>query len=181
MEAVIREELTLRGYDIVELFLELVSVRVPLMEKGKEMPPDMMEAIASLIYAGGAGRGGRRGGGAGGRGGACAWWGVQGAGCGLWACGRGLVGGRGLCCEQCVCGGRGSMCACLVGVGGFRAVWCFQSSAPLLALRWAISSRACVPPARPSQRLLNLRQHLPARAHTQHMRARRPRHKHSRL
>ena len=53
MEAVIRENLTLQAYDIIELFLELVSVRVPLMEKAKEMPPDMMEAICSLIYAGG--------------------------------------------------------------------------------------------------------------------------------
>ncbi|GAB4821969.1 hypothetical protein N2152v2_009015 [Parachlorella kessleri] len=52
VEAVIRENLTLQAYDIIELFLELVSVRVPLMEKAKEMPPDMMEAICSLIYAG---------------------------------------------------------------------------------------------------------------------------------
>ncbi len=52
VEAVIRENLTLQAYDIVELFLELISVRVPLMEKAKEMPPDMMEALCSIIYTG---------------------------------------------------------------------------------------------------------------------------------
>lgn len=52
VEAVIRENFSLHAYDIVELFLELISVRVSLMEKAKEMPPDMMEAICSIIYAG---------------------------------------------------------------------------------------------------------------------------------
>lgn len=52
VEAVIRENFMLQAYDIIELFLELISVRVALMEKSKDMPADMSEAICSIIYAG---------------------------------------------------------------------------------------------------------------------------------
>lgn len=36
---------------MLELFLELLTVRVQLIDKSKEMPPDMIEAIGSLVYA----------------------------------------------------------------------------------------------------------------------------------
>lgn len=51
VEAVIRENLLLQAYDILELFLELLSVRTQLVEKSKDIPPDMIEALSSLIYA----------------------------------------------------------------------------------------------------------------------------------
>ena len=31
--------------------MELLTVRVQLIDKSKEMPPDMIEAIGSLVYA----------------------------------------------------------------------------------------------------------------------------------
>ena len=36
---------------VVELFVELVMVRVAIIDRSKELPADMMEAITSLIYA----------------------------------------------------------------------------------------------------------------------------------
>jgi uncharacterized membrane protein YgcG len=51
VEAVIREQLTLQAYEIIELFLELLAVRAQLVEQTKEMPPDMWEAMSSLVYA----------------------------------------------------------------------------------------------------------------------------------
>ena len=36
---------------VLELFVELLRVRVELIKKSKEMPPDMIEAISSLVYA----------------------------------------------------------------------------------------------------------------------------------
>ena len=51
VEAVIRDHQTLQAYELIELFLELMAVRVQLIEKTKEMPADMTEAMSSLIYA----------------------------------------------------------------------------------------------------------------------------------
>lgn len=51
VEAVIRDHQTLQAYELIELFLELMAVRVQLIEKTKEMPSDMAEAMSSLIYA----------------------------------------------------------------------------------------------------------------------------------
>ncbi|KFM27645.1 IST1-like protein [Auxenochlorella protothecoides] len=51
VESVIRETLLLQAFDTLEVYLELLAVRVELLAKTKEMPPDMMEAICSLIYA----------------------------------------------------------------------------------------------------------------------------------
>ena len=51
VEAVIRDHQTLQAYELFELFLELMAVRVQLIEKTKEMPSDMTEAMSSLIYA----------------------------------------------------------------------------------------------------------------------------------
>ncbi|KAI3436025.1 hypothetical protein D9Q98_002082 [Chlorella vulgaris] len=52
VEAVMREHHMLHGYEILELYLELLAVRAELLGKTKEIPPDMVEAICSLIYAG---------------------------------------------------------------------------------------------------------------------------------
>lgn len=51
VETVIREAYLLQAYDILELFLELLSVRTELLEKSKRMPVDMVEALASIVYA----------------------------------------------------------------------------------------------------------------------------------
>ncbi len=51
VEAVIRENLLLQAYDIFELFLELLAVRAQLVEKSKDVPPDMIEALSSLVYS----------------------------------------------------------------------------------------------------------------------------------
>jgi hypothetical protein len=37
--------------DIVQLFCELLNVRLQLIEKTREMPADMRESISSLIFA----------------------------------------------------------------------------------------------------------------------------------
>lgn len=51
VEAVHREKNLLAGYEILELYLELVAVRAQLLEKSKEAPKDMVEALTSLMYA----------------------------------------------------------------------------------------------------------------------------------
>eukprot|EP00898_Chlorokybus_atmophyticus_P005303 jgi/Chlat1/5774/Chrsp387S05495 len=51
VEAVIREQATMQAYDVLELFCELLSVRLPILARSKECPPDLQEAVASIIYA----------------------------------------------------------------------------------------------------------------------------------
>ncbi|GAX75877.1 hypothetical protein CEUSTIGMA_g3320.t1 [Chlamydomonas eustigma] len=51
VEGVIREELILQAYEILELYLELITVRAQLISKTKEIPRDMVEAISSVVYA----------------------------------------------------------------------------------------------------------------------------------
>ena len=51
VEAVIRENALLQAYDVLELFLELLAVRVQLVERSKDVPLDMTEALASLVYS----------------------------------------------------------------------------------------------------------------------------------
>lgn len=51
VEAVHREQNLTAGYEILELYLELVAVRAQLLEKAKEPPRDMVEALTSLMYA----------------------------------------------------------------------------------------------------------------------------------
>ena len=40
-----------RAAAVVELFVELLMVRVAIVDRAKELPADMVEAITSLIYA----------------------------------------------------------------------------------------------------------------------------------
>ncbi len=51
VETVIRENLLLQAFEVLELFLELLAVRAQLVEKSKDMPPDMIEALSSLVYS----------------------------------------------------------------------------------------------------------------------------------
>lgn len=51
VEHIIREQNILAAYEIVELFSELLVVRLPIIEAQREPPLDLREAIASLIFA----------------------------------------------------------------------------------------------------------------------------------
>lgn len=51
VEHIVREQNIMDAYEIVELFSELVTVRLPIIESQKECPLDLREAIASLCFA----------------------------------------------------------------------------------------------------------------------------------
>eukprot|EP00891_Asterochloris_glomerata_P004573 jgi/Astpho2/4573/Aster-00153 len=51
VESVLLINKMLHAYDIIELFLELLAVRAPLVEQTSEKPSDMCEAMSSLVYA----------------------------------------------------------------------------------------------------------------------------------
>lgn len=51
VEHIIREMNILAAYEILELFCEFVLARVPILETKKECPPELLEAIASIIFA----------------------------------------------------------------------------------------------------------------------------------
>lgn len=41
----------IQAFEILQLYLELLSIRMALIDKTRDIPPDMIEAISSLIYA----------------------------------------------------------------------------------------------------------------------------------
>ncbi|XP_073284767.1 uncharacterized protein [Primulina huaijiensis] len=51
VEHIIREEKMMAAQEIVELFCELISVRLPIMEAQRECPLDLKEAISSVCFA----------------------------------------------------------------------------------------------------------------------------------
>ncbi|GAU14825.1 hypothetical protein TSUD_50370 [Trifolium subterraneum] len=51
VEHIIREQNIWAAYEILELFCEFVLARVPIIENQKECPPELREAIASIIFA----------------------------------------------------------------------------------------------------------------------------------
>ncbi|KAL9678550.1 hypothetical protein QQ045_016395 [Rhodiola kirilowii] len=51
VEHVIREQNIQAAYDILVLFCEFVLARVPVLESQKECPPELREAIASIVFA----------------------------------------------------------------------------------------------------------------------------------
>ncbi|CAM8954128.1 unnamed protein product [Rhodiola kirilowii] len=51
VEHVIREQNIQAAYDILALFCEFVLARVPVLESQKECPPELREAIASIVFA----------------------------------------------------------------------------------------------------------------------------------
>lgn len=51
VEAVLREANLLKAYDILELFTEMLAVRVAIIEKSKDTPLDMLESLSSIVYA----------------------------------------------------------------------------------------------------------------------------------
>uniref|UniRef100_A0A7S0X2A6 IST1-like protein n=1 Tax=Mantoniella antarctica TaxID=81844 RepID=A0A7S0X2A6_9CHLO len=53
VEGVMREEANLEAMEVLDLFCELLIVRIPLIESSKDLPQDLKEAIATVIYAAG--------------------------------------------------------------------------------------------------------------------------------
>lgn len=51
VEHIIREENMMAAQEILELFCELVSVRLPIIESQREIPLDLKEAISSICFA----------------------------------------------------------------------------------------------------------------------------------
>ncbi|XP_047341824.1 IST1 homolog [Impatiens glandulifera] len=51
VEHVIREQNIWAAYEILELFCEFILARVPILENQRTCPPEMREAIASIIFA----------------------------------------------------------------------------------------------------------------------------------
>jgi len=51
VESVLQEEALLKAFELVELYAELLAVRMPLIDKEKTCPEDMREAVASLVFA----------------------------------------------------------------------------------------------------------------------------------
>ena len=48
VEAVLREEATLEAFEVLDLFCELLVVRLPLIESTKDLPADLKEAVATV-------------------------------------------------------------------------------------------------------------------------------------
>lgn len=51
VEHIIREQNIWAAYEILEMFCEFVLARVPILESQRECPPELQEAIASIIFA----------------------------------------------------------------------------------------------------------------------------------
>jgi hypothetical protein len=51
VEAALREEAVLDAYALLELYLEMVAVRAPLMAATREIPRDLLESLSSCLYA----------------------------------------------------------------------------------------------------------------------------------
>ncbi|XP_019175341.1 PREDICTED: uncharacterized protein LOC109170604 [Ipomoea nil] len=51
VEHIIREEKMMAAQEIIELFCELISTRIPIIEAQRECPLDLKEAISSICFA----------------------------------------------------------------------------------------------------------------------------------
>nr|GMD94084.1 IST1-like protein [Ipomoea batatas] len=51
VEHILREEKMMAAQEIIELFCELISVRLPIIEAQRECPLDLKEAISSVCFA----------------------------------------------------------------------------------------------------------------------------------
>jgi vacuolar protein sorting-associated protein IST1 len=51
VENIIREDYTIEAFEILELFCELLSARIQLIQESKTCPHDLKEAVSTLIYA----------------------------------------------------------------------------------------------------------------------------------
>lgn len=53
VEHIIRDDFIIESYEILELFAELIFERIRQISNSKECPPDLIEAVASVIWAAG--------------------------------------------------------------------------------------------------------------------------------
>lgn len=51
VEHIVREENMMAAQEIIELFCELITVRLPIIESQRECPLDLKEAISSICFA----------------------------------------------------------------------------------------------------------------------------------
>lgn len=51
VESVVRDERTLKAFEVLEILCEQLIVRLPLVSASKELPDELREPIASVIYA----------------------------------------------------------------------------------------------------------------------------------
>lgn len=51
VEHVIREQNIWAAYEILEMFCEFVLARIPILESQRDCPPELREAVASIIFA----------------------------------------------------------------------------------------------------------------------------------
>uniref|UniRef100_A0A7N0UY69 IST1-like protein n=1 Tax=Kalanchoe fedtschenkoi TaxID=63787 RepID=A0A7N0UY69_KALFE len=51
VEQLVREEKTMAAYDLLEVYCELIAVRLPLIESQKNCPIDLKEAVTSVMFA----------------------------------------------------------------------------------------------------------------------------------
>ncbi|KAI5064424.1 hypothetical protein GOP47_0021094 [Adiantum capillus-veneris] len=51
VEHIYREQNIMAAYEVIELFCELIVVRLPIIESQRQCPIDLREAVASLIFA----------------------------------------------------------------------------------------------------------------------------------
>ncbi|CAM6114399.1 unnamed protein product [Calypogeia fissa] len=51
VEHIAREQNIMSAYDMIELFCELIIVRLPIIESNKACPMDLKEAISTLVFA----------------------------------------------------------------------------------------------------------------------------------
>ena len=50
VENVIREDYLIEAYELMELFCELLSTRLPLIDMESGIPQELKEAISTIIY-----------------------------------------------------------------------------------------------------------------------------------
>mmetsp|Transcript_31470 Transcript_31470/g.41623 ORF Transcript_31470/g.41623 Transcript_31470/m.41623 type:complete len:366 (+) Transcript_31470:121-1218(+) len=51
VEPIIRDDFTIEAYEILSLITELLTERMRIIESQKECPPDLVEALSTLVYA----------------------------------------------------------------------------------------------------------------------------------
>ena len=51
VEGLIRDENLNSAFEILEFFCELLAQRVPTMERAKEPPPELVEALTTVLFA----------------------------------------------------------------------------------------------------------------------------------
>ena len=51
VEGVLREEAMLEAFEVLDLFCELLVVRLPLISSTADLPADLREAVATVVYA----------------------------------------------------------------------------------------------------------------------------------